>query len=151
MPLREIQMANGATVRLIPKIPSTSAEAAAPTSAAETAIGVAVADATLILCRAMADHLQNGALSPATREAGGTRMARVSMLMLDHAPGDSDFITLAHQAGKRELRRHLDAALFRKHGVEEIDKALDGVIDSVFEIVSLAVRDERAIRAALAN
>jgi hypothetical protein len=42
-------MANGATVRLVPEIPPASAEAAVPTSAIEAAIGVAVADAVLML------------------------------------------------------------------------------------------------------
>jgi hypothetical protein len=144
-------MANGATVRLVPETPSASAEAAAPTSATETAIGVAVADAVIMLYRAMADYQQYGALAPATREAGGTRMARVSTLMLDHELGDSDFIALAHRAGRRGLRRYLNAELFRKHGADEVDKVLDAAIDHVFEIVSCAVRDERAIRAALAN
>jgi hypothetical protein len=102
----------------------------------------------------MADYQQDGALSPATREAGGTRMARVSTLMLDHALGDSDFIALAHRAGRRELRRHLDeldAGLFRKHGAAEVDKVLDAAIGHAFEVIKPAVRVERGVRAALAN
>jgi hypothetical protein len=147
-------MANGVTAAALLPIdsePMPTTDSSPPTTEAEIIIGAAVRECVFALYRAMADYQQDGALAPATREAGGTRMARVSTLMLDHELGDSDFIALAHRAGRRELRRYLNAELFRKHGADEVDKVLDAVIDHVFEIVSLAVRDERAIRAALAN
>jgi len=151
-------MVNGSAARSLPalELPSTPTTVSAepPAAGLESAIGVAVADAVLALYRAMWDFQQGDVLSPTTREAGGSRMARVATLMLDHGPGDRDFIALAHRAGRCELRRHLahlDAELFRRHESVEVDKVLDRDIDSVFEIVRLAVRDERSFRAALAN
>ena len=94
---------------------------------------------------------QAGRLDPAAKAAGGVKLARVSMLMLDHAGGDDDFTRKARAAAKPLLRAHLDAEFFRRHTPEQGDAALDFYIDSVFEVVTRAVADERVFRAAMAN
>jgi hypothetical protein len=110
-----------------------------------------VAGAVIVFFQAVFDQQENGAIAPTTTAAGGSRVARIATLQLDHAHGDDDFFRRAHEQGKRALHQRLDAGLFRQCGPGEVDTVLDTAIDSMFEIVTRVVRDERIYRAAWAN
>jgi hypothetical protein len=94
---------------------------------------------------------QTGRLDPVAKEAGGTKLAKVAMLQLNHELGDLDFAARARAVAKPLLRAHLDAEFFRRHSPEQGDAALDELIGSVLEIAGKAVTDERALRAAVAH
>jgi hypothetical protein len=114
----------------------------------EIAIGEAVADAAISIAVVPDGYRQTGILAQAAKEAGGSRFARVAMLQLDHALGDDDFIRRARDAGKCVLlRRHFSDECSRQLA----DVAIKWAIDSVFEVVSHVVKDERALRIAWAN
>jgi hypothetical protein len=149
-------MANGAAA----KLPLASELSITPTSSndstprpTEIEIGVAVADAAAVLARGMHDCWHHGKIAPETREAAGNPLTKLALMQLDHEFGDSDFVALARQAGRRELRRLCDAdiSLFQRHGQVAVDAALDFYIDGILEIVGAAVRDERIVRAAWAS
>jgi hypothetical protein len=154
-------MANGVAVALLPSAAPTSA--ATPTSTAtptptaagkpiETAIGDAMANAVTTLYQAAINQQQTGTLAPSIIAAGGSRIAALALLQLDHAGGDIDFVARAHRDGKRELRRCFNNTdLFQQHDPVEIDKVFDTSISDVLGIVSRVVRDERVYRAAWAN
>jgi hypothetical protein len=144
-------MANGAavTLHLVPACESKDASVGKPI---EVEIGEAVAAAVTTFYQAAIAQQETGLLPPAIIAAGGSRIAAIALLQLDHAGGDSDFVARAHRDGKRELHRYLgDTGLFQRCGPDEVDMVLDVAIDSVFEIVTKVVRDERAFRAAWAH
>jgi len=118
-----------------------------PTPAQEEVIGQAIASATTALCFALLELQQDGRLDPATREAGGNRVAKVATLMLDHALGDQDFLSTARAQGKVQLRRYLNGSF----APAQSDAALDFHIDNLLEIVTRVVADERVFRRAAAN
>ena len=82
-------MANGNAVRLTfaPEPPA----APASDKPIETAIGEAVASAVFVFYQAILDQQESGILAATTKNAGADRIARISLLMLDHAGGDDDF------------------------------------------------------------
>jgi hypothetical protein len=145
---------NGVAVALPPELdpPASTNTDSAPNSI-ETTIGVAVADAAAVLAAGLFDYQQNGRLDPATREAAGAPLTKLALMQLDYEHGDPDFVALARQAGRRELRRLCDAdiSLFQRHGSAAVDTAVDFYIDGVLEIVGATVRDERIVRAAWAS
>jgi hypothetical protein len=144
-------MPNGvAALHLVPAPKSKDAAVGKP-GGIEVALGAAVADAVVVFYQAIFDQQEAGAIAPATTAAGGSRIAAIALLQLDHEGGDVDFVAQAHRAGKCELRRYFDADVFQQHGVGEVDTALDAAIDSVFEIVGKVVQTERVYRAAWAN
>ena len=140
-------MANGAAVALHLVLDPPATE----TAVAAAEIGQATAAAAVAMAWGILSYHQAGRLDPAAKEAGGTKLARVSVLMLDHADGDDDFTRKARAAAKPLLRAHLDAGFFQRYSPEQGDAALDFYIDSVFEVVTRTVADERAFRAAMAN
>ena len=152
---------NGAAVRLpleiapLPEPPAapTTGKPAAPPAAAgiEVELGRAVASAATAVARAMMDYDAFGVMDGETKEAGGSRIARVATLQIDHKEGDLDFIARARNAGRRELRQHIDADFHRQHRPEYCAAAIDFYLDAVFEVVAKVVADERAFRAAWAN
>jgi hypothetical protein len=145
-------MANGATVRLPLALESAAAPASdKPSEPIETAIGAAMADAVTVFCEAAIAQQETGLLPPAIIAAGGSRVATIAMLQLEHELGDDDFFRRAHEQGKCVLHQYLGADLFRQHGPGQVDMVLDMAIDSVFEIVSKVVKDERAVRVAWAH
>jgi hypothetical protein len=148
-------MANGAAVaRLVPPSARATADkpAAAPAVAGiEVELGRAVASAATAVARAMLDYGAFGVMDSETKEAGGSRIARVATLQLDHKEGDLDFIARARNAGRRELRQCIDADFYRQHRPEHCAAAIDFYLDAVFEVVAKVVEDERAFRAAWAN
>jgi hypothetical protein len=142
-------MANGsAALKLLAPEPPPD-EHSEPSAPAE--LGLAVAGATAVLCRAMFDYRQNGELDPQVREAGGSGIAKVATWQLDHGLGDLEFAAVARQQGKIQLRQHLNTDFFRHNSPAEVEAALDFYIDSLLEMVSRVVKDERAFRAAWAN
>jgi hypothetical protein len=150
-------MVNGkfATALLPPDLEplTVSASTDSAPNSIETAIGVAVAGAAAVLAAGLFDYQQNGRLDPATREAAGSPLVRLAQLQLNYEFGDSDFVALARQAGRRELRRlcDCDISLFQRHTSAAVDAAVDFYIAGVLEIVGNAVRGERAIQAAWAS
>jgi hypothetical protein len=140
---------NGVAVRLAPEPapanPSTQEDI-------ETAIGEATASAVTTFYQGAIAQQETGLLPPAIIAAGGSRIAAIALLQLDHELGDDDFFRRAHEQGKCVLHRYLgDADLFQRYAPGEVDKALDVAIDSIFEIVTKVVKDERAFRAAWAH
>jgi hypothetical protein len=119
----------------------------------ETEIGAAVVDAAAVLAAGLFDYQQNGRLDSATREAAGSPLTKLAQLQLAHESGDPDFVALAREAGRRELRRlcDVDLSLFQRHGAAAVDAAVDFYIDGVLEIVGRTVRDERSLQAAWAS
>jgi hypothetical protein len=145
---------NGVAVALPPELdPSVSTSNDSAPNSIETTIGVAMVDAVAVLAWGMHDWQYHGTLAPETREAAGSPLVRLTLLQLDHESGDADFVALARQAGRRELRRlcAADISLFQRHGQVAVDAAVDFYINGILEIVGNAVRDERAIRAAWAS
>ncbi len=111
-------------------------------------IGEAVASAACVIAQAVEDCRQGGSLAPATRATGGDRLARVTMLALDHELGDDDFFRTARESGKKILRQRLNGSSISPGAA---DAVLDFYLDSLFEITSCVMRDERAFRAAMAH
>jgi hypothetical protein len=142
---------NGAAaLHLVPAPESKAAAVGKPSEPIE--IGAAVADAVVVFFRAILDTQQSGILAPATKNAGGDRIAALALLQLDYAGGDSDFVARAHRDGKRELRRCFNNTdLFQQHDPVEIDKVFDTSISDVLGIVTRVVKDERTYRLAWAN
>jgi hypothetical protein len=142
-------MANGSTALLLLAGDPPAAPADATDKPDEgIALGAAVADAVFTLFRAILDRQENDALAPAIKDAGADRIARISLLMLDHAGGDDDFFRRAHEQGKRELRRFFNNTdLFQQHAPAEIDKVFGASISDVLGIVSKVVAVERVFRA----
>ena len=142
---------NGAAVVAPPGAMASSPGAAPAATEIERSIGLAVADAVVVLYQAAIAQQECGLLPPAIKDAGGARIAAIATMQLDHEGGDLDFITRAHRAGKRELRRYFSVDFFQQHGPGEVDMVLDVAINSIFEIVTRVVKDERVFRAAWAN
>jgi hypothetical protein len=114
---------------------------------AEIQDGQAVASAVTVLCAAVLDR----ALTPATREAGGERIARVAELWLAHEGDDLEFTRKARAAARCVLRQYYDVEFYEHYSAEQGDAAIDLYIDSVLEIAGYVVKDERVLRAAWAN
>ena len=110
-------------------------------------IGEAVAAAATMIACAIEDCRQGGSLAPATKAVGADRLTRVTMLALDHELGDQDFFSKARESGKKILRQRLNGSF----SPEAADAVLDFYLDSLFEITSCVMRDERAFRAAAAH
>jgi hypothetical protein len=108
----------------------------------ESTIGIAVADATTMLCREVEEYITSG-VTEAVRNAGAERIARVAELQLAHARGDRDFVAIAHREGKRILRPHLNGDFYRRYSLDEGEAALDLFIADVLMIVSKVVASER--------
>ena len=142
-------MANGSTaLKLLAPEPPPD-QHSEPSAPAE--LGLAVADATAVLCRAMFDHRQNGELDPQVREAGGSGIAKVATWQLDRGLDDYEFAAMAREQGKIQLRQHINTDFYRQHSAVAVEAALDFYINSLLEMVSRVVKDERAFRAAWAN
>ena len=139
-------MANGATARLpfTSELPSDNGPISAkPSSTAlEVSIGMAVESAVTALAQAMVDYQHCGVLLPATKEAGGSRIAKVAELWLSHEGDDLDFATKVRTAGKRALRRHLPIDF--PHSPAAIDAALEFYINELLGMVGRVVANERA-------
>jgi hypothetical protein len=142
-------MANGASAALL--LEPTSAPAATDVPPAATELGIAVAAATTAICQAMDDYWHCGTLDPAIKDQGGTRIAKVATWQLDHELGELEFAAAARAQGKAQLRRYIDANFYQQHGAVAVEAALDFYIDSLLEMVSRVVRDERVFRATRAN
>ena len=112
----------------------------------EATLGEVVAAAACVIAQAVEDCRQGGSLAPATRAAGGDRLARVTMLALDHELGDEDFFSKARAAGKKNLRERLNGSSISPGAA---DAVLEFYLDSLFEITSCVMRDERAFRRAM--
>jgi hypothetical protein len=111
-------------------------------------IGEHIADALISLAYTIEGYQRSGVLDQAAKEEGGSRVAKVAMLQLDHELGDDDFADQAHHAGRQVLlRRYFTNGYDRKLA----DAAIEIHIDSVLLIAGHVVRDERVIRAAWAN
>jgi hypothetical protein len=150
-------MINGSAARSLPALElpptPTTASTEPPATDLETTIGAVVADAVAVLAWGLNDCWRCGSLTPENREAAGGPLTKLALMQLAHESGDLDFVALAREAGRRELRRVCDAdvSLFQRHGSAAVDAAVDFYINGILEIVGNAVRDERAIRAAWAS
>jgi hypothetical protein len=142
-------MANAAAARVPCELELTPTPT--PPSESDRTLGQVVADAAAMIAKAIEDCRQTGVLASTTKAAGSIRLARVAELALAHELGDPDFYSRARAAGLREMRQYLDADFFRRHSPAEADAAFNMYMDGLFEIVANAIKDERAIRAALAN
>jgi hypothetical protein len=137
---------NGAAVRLHPALePTPTSHSTNAQEGVETSIGQAVASAATTLSQAMMDYQQTGRLAPATKDAGGSRIAKVAELQLGHELGDRDFVDKARERGRYELRQCFTAEFYQLHTPAEVDQALSEIIDSVLEITARVVTDERAL------
>jgi hypothetical protein len=105
-------------------------------------IGMAVADATTMLCRTVEEYITSG-VTEAVQNAGTERIARVAELQLAHERGDRDFFIIAHQEAKRILRPYLNGDFYQRYSLDESEAALDLFIDDVLTIVSKVVAAER--------
>ena len=118
----------------------------------EIEIGNAMRDGALVVCRAMLYCFENGTVDPATKAAGAAAIARVAMLQLDYEFGDATFLDTARAAGKREMRRRcVSDGFFKVATPAEVDRHINLCVNHLLTIVGYVVRDERAIRAALAH
>ena len=139
-------MANGAAALHVLDEPA----AAAPTEI-DLAIGEATAAAACMIAAAMMTHLQIGRLTDEIRATGSERLARVSRLQLDNLD-KIDFDAIARQQGLVILRRQLaDTDVFRQHGADAVERALNNFLDGALEIKRLAVADELAFLRARTN
>ena len=87
-----------------------TAQRTSPVPRRSRSIGEAVAAAATMIACAIEDCRQGGSLAPATKAAGGDRLARVTMLALDHELGDDDFFRTARDSGKKILRQRLNGS-----------------------------------------
>src|SRR5258708_36147441 len=115
--------ANGtAALHLVPGPESKDASVGKPI---EAEIGEAVADAVTVFYQAAIAQQETGLLPPAIIAAGGSRIAALALLQLDHELGDDDFFRRAHEQGKRELHRYLgDTGLVQRCVPGEVDMLL---------------------------
>jgi hypothetical protein len=133
-------MANGSSSAL--KILALDPPADPPTGiqeGIEATIGQATAAVATAFCLG-ADEYMAGALTPATREAGGARVEALYWLQAAHA-GKIDFPLIARREGARVLRGYLDG-IYQQHpaaGEEMIDIALSTVLD-ILNRVTAATR-----------
>jgi hypothetical protein len=107
----------------------------------EATIGIAVADATTMLCREVEEYLTSG-VTEAVRNAGAERIARVAELQLAHGD-DRAFSATAHREAKQILRPYLNGDFYRRYSLDEGEAALDLLIDDALMIVSKVVAIER--------
>ena len=107
-----------------------------------------MASAACMVACAIEDCRQGGSLAPDTKAIGADRLTRVTMLALNHELGDDDFFGKARAAGKKILRQRLNGSSISPGAA---DPVLDFYLDSLFEITSCVMRDERAFRAAMAH
>jgi hypothetical protein len=141
-------MANGVAAALpllAPELPSAPAKATTPDVPIELTLGMAVADAVTALSLAMSDYQRCGMLAPTTREAGGSRIAKVAELQLGHEFGDCDFASRARAAGKATLRQYFNADFYQYTSPAAVEAELDALITEVLAIAGKVVRDERAL------
>jgi hypothetical protein len=145
-------MANGAVARLPFDPPSAPAATAGKPGAASAAtaiqVGVAMADAVEFVGRALIDVEGGAPLRAATRELGGTRIAAVVTLWLDHFGEIDDFRSLAQREGCRVLlERH--AAEMRQQLDKDIpDAAIADTFDELCACVVTAANEVVAIEMA---
>jgi hypothetical protein len=151
-------MPNGATALHLafepaPDAPTgaTAGKPDAAPAATEIAIGEATAAAACVVARAMSDYRLHGVLDPTIKLAGGEQIAKVATLQLDHGLGDRAFAVMAREHGKLQLQQYVDAGFCQHCSPADIETAIDLAIDSVLEIVTRVVKDERTFRAAWAN
>ena len=139
-------MANGALLPALPAAadpigPSTSPHAGDQSD--RIVIGDAMADAVIALGAALIDFEAAGAMSPATKDAGGSRIARVVEMQLA-ASDETDFVAAARAEGRHTLLRRHGAALRQRFGAIS-ETAIDGLVDEVLVIVSRVCAHERAL------
>ena len=145
-------MANGNhALKLLELEPPAPVCAKATASAAPTGIEVQIGQATcaavLALAQAMLDY-QRGELDPKTREAGGSAIAAVAMVQLEHDLDDLTFATMAHAAGTAAVQRRFNANFDR---TAADDAEINRLINTTLKIVSKVVADERTYRAVRAH
>jgi hypothetical protein len=105
-------------------------------------LGEAIADAVISLACTIEGYQRSGVLDPAAREEGGSRVAKVVMLQLDHELGDDDFANKAHYAGRQVLlRRYFTNGYDRKLA----DAAIGVHISIVLMLTGRVVKGERAL------
>jgi hypothetical protein len=144
-------MANGAVARLPFDPPSTSAGAkpAAPPVAIQ--IGDAMADAVEFVGRALVDVEGGAPLHAATRELGGTRIAAVVTLWLDHLGEIDNFRGLAQREGCRVLLARHAAEMRQQLGADCSEAALTECFDElcswVITVAAQVTAVERVFRA----
>jgi hypothetical protein len=107
----------------------------------ETTIGMAVADATTMLCRTVEEYITSG-ITEAVQNAGTEQIARVAELQLAHGD-DRAFSAIAHREAKRVLRPYLNGDFYQRYSLDEGEAALDLFIGDVLTIVSRVVAVER--------
>ena len=131
-------MPNGVAYPLPPelKIPSSDA------LSIEIAIGEATAAAILASFAAVTDYWTDGAMTPETREANGTHIARMYELQQQAPPG-FDFAGTARQVGKQLIHARYGAAFRARFGVDVPEVWLDEHIDHLLGILSKVTAAER--------
>lgn len=139
-------MANGnAALALLP--PAGEPPSAPADAGIELQIGQTTCAAVLALAQAMLDH-QRGELDQKTREAGGSAIAAVATVQLEHDLDDLTFATMAYAAGTAAVQRRFNVNFDR---TAADDAEIDRLINTTLKIVSKVVADERTYRAARAH
>lgn len=92
------------------------------------------------LCYATAEKQDRGAVSNATREAGGSRIARLFELQEAHA-GEVDFPTVAYEQGAKVLRTYIQA---EQHSPAASEFMIGWAMDSVLDVLHRVTASARA-------